>query len=169
MNISFRSHWNYLIITINKNFALRPTLKHPARRASLNSPEGEQETLCRNGLLSRRSPSFWTSLSSQTGWGSASITFLTRWRSKSSLEYENQYCVRSRIELGFETVSKQRLVHTHYDDFCRVLSFKKGSAGRVLWKREPRGTQKWSIKLDTFRLHFSYVNRTAEKQHSGGS
>ena len=36
-------------------------------------------------------------------------------------------------------------------------------------EREPRGTQKWSIKLDTFRPHFSYVNRTAEKQHSGGS
>ena len=73
-----------------------------------NSPEGEQEKSC------RRSPSFWASHSGQTSLGNAHIIFLARRRSKSSLQYENQYGVRSVIETsaGFETVFKQRLAHT---------------------------------------------------------
>ena len=78
------------------------------------SPEGEQEMLCRNrvNVLSRLSPSFWASHSGQTGLASAYITFLTRRRSKSSLRCENQYGIRSAIETGFETVTKQRQAHT---------------------------------------------------------
>ena len=75
------------------------------------SPEGEQEMLCRNrvNVLSRLSPSFWAG---QTGLASAYITFLTRRRSKSSLQCENQYGIRSAIETGFETVTMQRQAHT---------------------------------------------------------
>lgn len=78
------------------------------------SPEGEQEMLCRNrvNVLSRLSKSFWASHSGQTGLASARITFLTRRMSKSSLQCENQYGVRSAIETGFNIVTKQRLAHT---------------------------------------------------------
>ena len=49
-------------------------------------------------LLSHRSPSFWASHVGQTGFGSSGIIFLTRRRSKSSLQLKNQYGVRSAIE-----------------------------------------------------------------------
>ena len=47
-------------------------------------------------LLSRRRR-FWASHSGQTGWGSARVIFLTRRRSKLSLQCENQYGIRSAI------------------------------------------------------------------------
>ena len=52
--------------------------------------------------LSRHSPSFWASHSGQTGLSSPRIIFLTRRRSKSSLQYEKwRLGVRSRLDQCF--------------------------------------------------------------------
>ena len=95
----------------------------------------------------KRGPSFWASHSGQTGLGSARIRlFLTRRRSKSSLQCENQHgvleCDRDLAWVWncLQATGSAYSIKT-WHDFCRVflsLRVKKGSASRV-------------IKLHTFR------------------
>lgn len=75
----------------------RPVVKANQNRAispceSLRvSKRGSAEIM--SSLSSHRSPRFWASHSGQTGLGSVRIIFLKKPRSKSSLQYENQYGV----------------------------------------------------------------------------
>ena len=89
-----------------------------------------------SSLLSRRSPSFWASHSSQTGLGNARIIFLTTRKSKSSLKYENRRLgVRSRLGLGLKPSPSNglRILNKDLTRFLQSPFFlvKKDSVSRV--------------------------------------
>jgi len=75
--------------------------KHPASRASLKLNKGrEREPLQKSYQVPNSpQPTVWSNYSGKIGLVSADTIFFTRRRSKSILQYENQYGVRSAIPI----------------------------------------------------------------------